>query len=187
MSIPKKIEGFSAIDHRIRIALKITNDEYVMADLIYQFNRRHSVGYVSYAKYYSTIGFLPEQIISTGSSLKLKGIIDRDAKKNRYITTASWNIHFDEDVQFAKLWSINNRGTKQLAKENFLKMRKMIGFNALVIKLQEYMDSVSDPKYVLKLQKWLDPKYKRWEDEIEYKGGSQLNSLHDDSIPYNLF
>ncbi|MCC7514588.1 MAG: hypothetical protein IT212_07830 [Bacteroidia bacterium] len=187
MNAQKKIEGYTTIDHRIRCALKLTVEEYVMADVIYQHNKRFKQGFVSYAKYHSITGFLPEEIMIIGKSLVNKGIVVNDTKLQRHTTAPLWNINFDEDVQFAKLWSINNRGNKQAAKENFLKMRKMIGFNALVIKLQEYMESVSDPNFVMKLQKWLDPKYRHWEDELYHVGTTLESSLNDNSMPSKLF
>jgi len=62
----------------------------------------------------------------------------------------------------------------------------MIGFNALLMKLQEYMNAQSDPQFVMSLKKWLDPAYKRWEDEIEYKGPTKSTGLKDESIPMFL-
>lgn len=183
----RKPTGYSIIDHSIRFKLKLSVEEYIMADAIYQHNKSMTVGGMTVMKYFTNIGFLEEDAVRVGKELRNKGIIATDPLKKRPVTTAVWNDNFDDDAQFDILWSIHNKGNRQEAKINFLKMKNMISFTALCEKLQNYVNAKSDgdPQYMRDLSGWLNPKFKRWEDIIEYKVNDRDNQV--DEIPKNLF
>lgn len=182
----RKPTGYSIIDHSIRFKLKLTVEEYIMADAIYQHNKACPIGGMTVMKYFTSIGYLETDAIRVGKELRNKGIITTDPLKKRPITTAVWNENFDDDVQFEILWGIHHKGNKQEAKINFLKMKSMISFTALCEKLTAYVTAKADePQYMRDLSGWLNPKLKRWEDIIEYKVNDQEKQMED--MPKNLF
>lgn len=179
--------GFSIIDHSIRYKLKLTVEEYIMADLIYQHNKSAPVGAMVTMNYFTSIGFEPENISRVGKSLREKGIVITDEIKKRPAISKLWTDNFDDDAQFEILWKIHNKGNKQEAKINFMKMKKMISFTALCEKLKHYVEyKTDDPIFLKDLSGWLNPKFKRWEDIVEYKGAEQKDKS-DNDMPTNLF
>lgn len=184
-----KPKGTSIIDHSIRFKLKLTCDEYILCDLIYQFNKRYKVGKIDYKKYLSTIGFIPDEVVRIGKDLRSKGFITDDLKKNRITTTILWDNNFDDDAQFEELWTLHPKGNKAEARENFMKSIRMVGYNLLTEKLQDYLEFQQTFQYRLKLSNWLDPKLKHWEDELDHKDKAQkeVDLTDDDSIPSTLF
>lgn len=181
---PRKPTGHTIVDHNIRVSLKLTIDEYVMADIIYRYNQTHKIGGVTYRRYYSECGFQPLEVQVIMHQLKQKGILVWDGKRQRTTTSLIWNKFFDSDELFEQLWKINSRGNKQEARDNFNKSKLLVPFNVLLEKLQEYVDSKNDPQFIMKLSNWLDPKKKHWEDEIAV---TFKNSKNDNSTPVNLF
>lgn len=180
---PRRPNGYTVIDHKIRNVLNLAIDEYVIADMIYRYNQSHKVGGITYRRYYSEVGLEPLEVIVLLRQLKAKGILFFDKKKERIATTSAWNQHFNVDEMFKKLWEIHPHGNRQEALEAFSKSRLIVPFNTLLERLQEYRESRDDPQYLLKLSNWLDPKKKHWEDKISSNGKSK----NDDSIPINLF
>lgn len=155
-------------------------------DLIWFYNQKHKTGpAITYNQYASEIGFTPDNVQTVIASLKSKQMLAMHPVQKRIVTTSLWNTMFDEDAQFKELWQAHPKGNKESARLNFLKVNKMIAFNSLLQKLQDYVASKDDPTYLTDLSGWLNPKLKRWEDPIEYKGGQ--NTSDDTSTPRNLF
>jgi hypothetical protein len=184
-----KPKGTSIIDHSIRFKLKLTVEEYILCDLIYQFNKRYRIGSLTYNKYLSTVGFLPEDVLRIGKSLKQKGFITDGLKQKRIVTTKLWDDNFDDDAQFEQLWTLHPKGNKAEARESFMKSIRITGYNLLVEKLQDYINFQPNFQFRLKLSNWLDPKLKHWEDELVYNGqnAKEETSTDDNSIPSTLF
>lgn len=185
----KKPNGSSIIDHGIRYKLKLSVEEYILCDLIYQFNKRYKVGVLINKKYFSIIGFMPDDVIRIGTQLRSRGLIITDVKKKRPATTKLWNDNFDDDAQFEEMWDVHPKGNKAEARENFIKARGMVPYNLLIEKLMDYLISQPNLDYRYQLSTWLDPKKKHWEDVLDYKGTvkAENDEKNDNSIPSSLF
>ncbi len=185
----RKPTGSSIIDHGIRYKLKLSVEEYILCDLIYQFNKRYKVGAIINKKYFSIIGFMPDDVIRIGTQLRIKGFIITDAKKKRPATTKLWDDNFNDDIQFDEMWEVHPKGNKAEAREAFIKSVAMVPYNLLLERLMEYIISQPNLEFRLKLSNWLDPKKKHWEDQLNYKGAIQPlhDSTNDSSIPNSLF
>lgn len=184
-----KPKGTSIIDHSIRFKLKLTVEEYILCDLIYQFNKRYRIGSLTYNKYISTVGFLPEEVLRLGKSLKQRGFLIDDAKQKRIVTTSLWNDNFNDNAQFEQLWLLHPKGNKAKAREAFIKTIGIVNYNVLLEKLQEYLGYQTDLNYRYQLSTWLDPKLRHWEDQLEYKGiqEQKQEGMDDTSMPSTLF
>lgn len=167
MNLPQKPKGNSLIDHRIRHELALSCDEYIMADYICRYNKTHKLGEITWRRYYTDIGFEPELVLSTVKSLMIKRIVINTRK--RIETTILWNDFFNTDNQFEELWKLYPKGIKNKARIEFLKAINEVHYNTLLEKLQEYIASVQDSDFSVYLSKFLDIKYKYWENDFSNK------------------
>lgn len=172
MSKPK---GTSLIDHKIRHALSLSCEEYVMADLICRYNKSHKLGTLNYNRYVIDIGFNNEEVVMVGKKLIEKGILAKGAK--RIETTDIWNVYFNTDSQFEQLWKIHPIGIKQKARIAFLRSIQEVPYETLLEKLQEYVKSKEGNDFVMHLFTFLDIKNKCWENDFEVKIKAKENNL----------
>lgn len=166
----RKPNGLTIINHGIQYDLDLSLKEYCVADLIFKFNKVNKKGKLAYFEYYNKSYMLISEVQECFISLKEKGILVWDEKKCRAATSDLWNKHFsDTDNDFEELWSIHPKGGKAEALNNFMKMRDMIPLVDLKEKLRQYVLSNDDYKFLKDLSGWLNPKFKRWENPVEYK------------------
>lgn len=181
-----KVKGTTVIDHAIQVSLRLSHIEYIVTDLIYRHNKRYKTGGVVYKKYFTEAGLMPHEVNRTIKSLKEKTVLEFDHDNKRIKTDNCWNRNFDDDVQFDNIWKICPTGNKQKARENFLKVNSMITFDTLVEYLTKYVNSKEDKKYLMHLFRWLDPKLKHWEDNLETMKVAAVAEDHDTSLDVNF-
>lgn len=157
----RKPKGTSIIEHGIRIDLNLSIPQYVVADFIYVYNKTYKTYSPTFRQYWTETGLLPEEVNAIIKELAAKQII---YMAKRIELTNRWVTKFNDDAQFDQLWQIYNVGNKQEARENFLACKKIVTFDVLLERLTFYKGTITDPKYAMHLKKFLDPKYKRWED-----------------------
>lgn len=163
------ISGTSVINHRIRINLKLSLEEYVLMDFIHSWNQKNTAP-ITFGDYFKATGFLSlEGIEEKFSRMKTMELLWWDDKKKRVDVCQEWKNAFKTDALVKELWSIHPKGNLQTAKERLPKVLLKIQIEMLIPKLKAYIASEPDEQYRKGLDVWLNPKKEHWNDPLVNK------------------
>lgn len=122
------VYGKTIIDHRLRIKMGISCNDYVVMDFIMSLFQEKKKGFSTDAhqeQLNKAIGCYPEDIYPI-----LKKMVDKQfltVSKCGYLTTNKWDQHFNRKLEeeFESLWKkYGNKGTKARAKKYYITLSK---------------------------------------------------------------
>ena len=157
------VTGATAIDHRVRHKLKITCDEYVVLDFLFQCRfDKMPPNKVNRDK---EIGFDVKTFMSCIASLTEKRIIDANQEPNIEVKSL-----FDYDEHFEKIWIIlkTNNGNKKAGMKMWKKAVKVASVNTLLQCARNYADfkDGAEPQYWMHVSSFLNPEYSKFNDYL---------------------
>lgn len=158
------ISGKSHIDHRIRVQLHLSIEEYVILDFIRNHNLT-SKETITFRNYYVNTGYIPKDVDAFIQHLKERKLIVWNKAEERVDVYDDWKDAFTGD--FERLWKILKKGNKAGAKERFSKVVRKIGCDELEEKLIAYVKHCDTYGIFKKgLEVWLEPKKEHWNDPL---------------------
>lgn len=168
----------TTIDHNIRATLRLTCDQYAIADAI---NHLHFRSKPTTIKSIAWELGMTETIVSV-ACIYLVGCNLVTQKDGKYQCTQNWiskffnNMWFDNPLPRSLKdnppadyvpgwWQIYKRegSSKSKSLAYFTECIKIVDRHKLLFATKKYLDSVSDPQYIMYAEKFLNPKDKRWE------------------------
>ena len=163
------VRGQTTILHKLRCSLGLTCDQYVLAEFIYSWRQEHNKSATTEDIHRRT-GFSLDEAMNLAEFLNEDGIIVKD-KTGRWVATDRWNSKFRFDDDFEEFWNIwKKKGNKKRAKQRYIKVRKMISKGELHGQAEKVVAAISDLRYLMNAEKWLDPEFEHWKDEIIKSG-----------------
>lgn len=159
------------IDHKKRLELELTMDQYALADAIEQVIDKYKDfdSKRDYDRIYRRTGIKREFYPSLGKALFVKDIISPIPETNKYILTAKWKGNNEEIIkkEFEKLWIRSGKvGNKQAAFKMFKKAVKEDPIEYLFSRWSLYEAFLkTSTQSQLHLSSWLNPENKRYNDE----------------------
>lgn len=178
------INGYSYINHKVRVKLNLTCSEYVMMELIEKAELARKI--LTDELVYKKTGFNDKARWIIINNLIEKGMI-LNAFDGVTTTTDKWKNAFGNyQVEFKKFWFKNGRvffpGSKKKTLVLFRKVRKGHGLDYLIYQRDQYdryLDLVHKTGFNRQKmvgERWLDPEdeyfktdWKKMADEIEMK------------------
>ena len=70
----KEVRGTTTINHYVRVSMKLSLEEYVLLDFIFNHNQARKE-IITFGHYYSATGFIRQDIIILFSKLKERGLM----------------------------------------------------------------------------------------------------------------
>jgi hypothetical protein len=174
------VHSTSYIQHKVRVALGITNDEYILASLIQKLDEQDKD--YTYDRIYNHIGMDEETVNACANNLALKKLIRTDDEKKRIIVTAVWldahqsqndeNFEKFYDQAYGKTWP----GSKPLARETYDITVAKVGYEYLLEQKLAYFKFLSLPdnafRGTMQAVEFLSPKAERYAED--WKGYIEL-------------
>lgn len=158
------ISGKTMINHRIRVALKMSVEEYVICDFVFSHNKTKTTS-ITFGDYYRETGFIAQDIKSFMQQMKTNGLLVWNEREKRVDVNSDWKAHHSTSGLLDILWAIHNKGNKATAKERLPKALKKIEFEELKKKLIAYIKHCDENGTFKKgLDVWLNPVKEHWED-----------------------
>lgn len=163
----ERIFGRTQVIHNIRVSLKLSCEEYVLLDFIYNWNIIEPTSGICFLDYYKHTGFLREDIEQLFKILKDKKLLVFDEVKKRVDVGQEWKSKFETNHLFEQLWAINPIGNKNTARQRFNIVVKKVDYELLLIKLKEYVKFCdSTGTFKKHLASWLNVKNEHWNDKL---------------------
>jgi hypothetical protein len=147
------IHGSTVINHRIRIKLKLSCDEYVLIDLIHKLMITNKV--LSKERIRNWTGFTMEEVKPLFKSLKEKGLYGKVRNKEdklQYVVTKRYQlahkIEIDDDFEYFWQKSSNKTwtGSKKAGKMLYVKLVSKYGSEYLNAQKDAYFEYLSHTK-----------------------------------------
>lgn len=173
----------TAIVHSVRASLRITCDQYVIADTIDQLNlRRKSTTVYDLSMH---LGMSQQDV--EFACMFLVGYELIICKGDQFKCTHKWTSSFFDNTWFDNplpkfastpppdyrpgFWQVYNRrgSSKPLTLKRYLQAIKTVDPEDLLQAAKAYIDSVSDPVYVMYSEKFLNPDKKYYESWLPVK------------------
>lgn len=165
-SLRNKVIGRSTIDHRIRLDMKLSLEEYVLLDFIHLHNETKA-GTIFFPEYYKETGFIKDDIQPLFRILKERGYLVFNTVQNRVDVCQQWKDIFSSAGLIDKLWRIHPKGNKPTAKKRLPLVLKMITMEELIIKLKAYVKHCdANGTFKKGLDVWLNSAKQHWEDPL---------------------
>ena len=181
VSTPKSaagILGTSIINHKIRVKLGLTLNEYCVLDFLYS-RMIAKKPVLSIAKesdaLWKDLGVRPFNIVDNVLCLGEKDLIEEN-KKGEIIPTQLWIDEFEKgwEKEFTTLWdTYGHIGNESEAKARYKLVRKITTLDHLLKRHQVYQKHLDerDWKQKMQLTVWLNPKKMKWDDDYEVQEG----------------
>lgn len=150
------VHGMSTIDHRIRMKLGLSINEYVVLD--FAVNLKMGLSHVE--ECWKRIGMTPEEYSYYEATLYLRhpNIVEL------------WLNEFNLDPDFEVFWVniFRKHGNKASAMKKYKECRSLIDKQTLHTRAAQYiMQCCPDfPNYTKAAEVWLNPKKRHWEDVL---------------------
>ena len=159
------IFGKTTIDHRIRRNLFLTNDEYVLMELLKSVQDM-TTWRITYGELWKKCGITKQELIPLWKSLKEKGMVYKH--ETGIITTSQkWDDAFAARGDFMGFWKIAPKGNKEKARTMYNRAIKVIEHKVLCETYKKYTDNcIAAGTYLKDTSSWLNPQYKHWEDQL---------------------
>lgn len=167
-----RITGKTVIDHKKRVKLTLSCDEFVLAQAIEDIVGDLAFNTVKgYENVYKMTGFTNIEYRSIGSILIQKGIFKRLADNNVRLVSP-WEADTSSQKDFDEFWDEYGKvGNKKAAKKSFLKALKVTDLDHLKERWKAYKAHLEESgQSQLHMSTWLNPDNERWNDE--YKSSS---------------
>jgi len=162
------VVGSSIINHKIRVKLNLTNDEYILADFIKQWQDKHTTR-ITYGDLWKATGLEPNILPIIWKGLKEKNIVYRH-ETGIVTTTTVWDSEFDVLSQFEDFWLIAPKGNKASARKMYERAIKVVTHETLCEKYKVYTKWCNDTDTFKKdTSSWLNPQYQYWNDDLTPK------------------
>lgn len=166
------IKGITSILHNIRSRLGITCDEYTIIDAIYRLRLEGTA--VNVFNLFQLTGFTEEQIRLFVDSLIAKEFLERQEKK--LFTAKKWNDQFFAEDDFEEFWEIyKGNGSKKKSKGFYKQARLQVEKGFLHQRAKEYIASEKEFQYVMRAERYLNPKNAYWETDFRKLKASKNN------------
>lgn len=187
-----RTHGSSVINHKVRMKLNLTMEEYCLLDLIHRLNLKGKE--VNYDRIERYIGLNMEAGKSTLLSLHKKGFIARNGSSTQIIVNKIWSkIHEtvmedDFEVFWRKEKGISWTGSKKEALVKYKSTRESYTADFILEKKRAYFEFLSQPemsfRQVMNAARFLNPKNEHfnepWED---YLKDLQAKRVKSDDTP----
>lgn len=162
----QKITGKTIVDHRTRVEMRLSLEEYVLLDFIHTFNQA-GPGTITFADYYRETGIIKHDVTEIFKKLKERKLMVWNEKDKRVDVSDEWKMHFNAGGSIERLWKILPKGNKPTAKARLPKVLKMISMDELASKLTAYVQHC-DANNIFKkgLDVWLNPQKSHWDDPL---------------------
>jgi len=176
--------GTSLINHKIRLELEISNDEYVFLDFL-KYMQDQSINKITWGDLWRKIGLDHRDLPPIWRSLKEKGLVYRH-ESGIVTTSQKWDDMFSAKINFDELWSIYPKGNKQQAREMYKRAIRIQEHTALVEAYKKYVDwCEATDTFRKNTSSWLNPKFRYWEDDLKIdkkddKSGQQSTTLEEE-------
>ena len=158
--------GISVINHKKRIELSLTIEEYVFLDFIWSTNKKQQTP-IAFIQYLKFLGMLPVEVKLLFAKMKEKNLLVWDEKKKRVDIYTKWKDAFNTNNQFDELWKIHPKGNKNISRERLSKVLDKIPFDELTTRLKKYLaDCKNTQRFEKDLATWLNPKNEHWNDAL---------------------
>jgi len=180
-TLRNKITGSTTINHRIRVEFKLSLEEYVLLDFIFNWNKKSNEA-IRFKDYYVATGFINNDIIELFKVLKEKKLLIKDLNKNRVDVAPEWTALFSTDGSIERLWKIHPKGNKKQASLKLGRVLKKISIDELCSKLTHYVKWCDATNTFKKdLSTWLNPELEHWNNDLK---GTQKQLIPDASTGY---
>jgi len=166
------IKGVSVVNHRIRVKLDLTCNEYMIADFLYKMMKAKAP-FLYHDKYtellWKVLGIRLSSALTNFATLEQKGIVFKD-NKDHVIPTDIWIDEFEKPLEkeFEQFWEFvyGRHGSKAEALTKFIEVRKTVSYDHLLRRHQVYQKHLdqNDWKQKMHMSVWLNPKKKKWDD-----------------------
>lgn len=170
------IRGVSLVDHKIRVALGLTCDEYVAANFVYWCVKKKKFP-ISVSRdpelLWKHTGMRPHDIIPLLESLKEKGLVSKGEQGIQLSKEWFQEIEKPDDAEFEKFWEAYGKvGNKKEARNRFTLALKITTYDHLIKQHQKYATYLEENPWRAKMacSVFLNPNNERWNDEYEVKG-----------------
>ena len=176
--------GVTTINHKIRLQLGISNDEYVFLDFLryVQSKRKERITWI---KLWKMTGVDPTDLPPLWRSLKEKGLVYRH-ESGVVTTSQKWDDMFSSKVNFDEFWALFPKGNKESAKEMYSRAVRVKDHKSLCEAYKQYIAWCDETNTFKKnTSSWLNPKFKYWEDNLtiakkEENGAKQATTLEEE-------
>ena len=173
------IHGSTVINHHIRVKLDITAMEYVILEYVYsrmKEGKKTSI-FGEVDDLWKAIGIRPEEFSDYINDLMDLKFIEPG---NGVEVTDKWVKEFaDANIEkFEEFWETYGKvGNKETARKMFLKAIKESTYKHLLIRHAEYVKHLKNVEWKGKMHcsTWLNPVYKRYDDDYEAEENSEEN------------
>lgn len=170
------VTGYSAIDHRLRVQMGLSCEEYVLADyfILQLFNGEKNWT----NNLYKETGINSEDFQFLCVMLRDKGYIEFTALPIIKLTPLL-RTHFRYDENFTQLYRLFQKmrsplgiGNKKKCEKLFFQCIKKIPGPMLLEKATAYaaLKKGTEPAYILQLETYLNPNEQRWNDNHRQSG-----------------
>jgi hypothetical protein len=189
-----EVNGFSVINHYVRLQLGLNLQEYIFLDYIFHTNKKRLKAPISFLDYYKGTGIVPKDISELIENLKRKNLlvwdssyatVNKHGKKGRVDVCEWWKYSFNDKDMIKQLRKIHRYGNKKTIEERLPKVIQKIPFEELKAKLIAYMEwCTKTGTYAKNLSTWLNPKREHWNDELEDRAPKEEQN---NDVPDNFF
>jgi len=163
---PAGVSGSTIINHKIRVKLDLTCEEYVVADYIYNWQKRNpkehcpidndkeemfrNIGIRSYEILETLFSLLKKKIVSDIQGFSIYSQLDDETRKKAIANHSElqmtvlpiWTDEFEGklDKEFDEFWGVYGHvGNKVEANNMFRKARKVATYDHLLVRHQKYV------------------------------------------------
>lgn len=163
-----EIKGITTINQRIRVQLRLSMEEYVMMDFIYNWNLNNNEP-PKLKHYFQATGYIAEDIQFLFKTMREKKLLIPHGKIEKHCDVCSnWHAIFSTNKdQVEELWQILKKGNKPTVIQRLPKVLKTVPFDELKAKLIAYVKDCDNSQAFKKgLDVWLNPEKQHWNDPL---------------------
>jgi len=170
---PVLVKGISCIDHKKRIKLGLTCDEYVILETVDSLVLLGKKAYVATIE--KEIGKIEDQLVF--AKLNEMGLLLM--QNGSYVCGLPWRAQFPHDDCFETLWKLFHvagaKGNKKKALEAYKKAIKTDTMKNITTGAKAYIANKisSQSPFIMHLSSFLSPEYQYWRDD--YSTGTANN------------
>jgi len=178
------VNGQTFIDHKLRLHLGLSNDEYVFLQFIKSY-QDVSTKRITYGTLWMATGIDPTDVPPLWKSCKEKGMVYLH-ESGIVTTTQKFDDCFDIKTNFISFWQIAPKGNRHDAHKMYQKAIKVTSHDNLCECYRRYIKWCDETKTFKKnTSSWLNPASKYWEDKLEIikkddKPGQQTTTIEEE-------
>ncbi len=161
------IKSSSTINHKLRVKLGLTCDEYVVLTFVHDATGSIDTGVLPNEDiFWKYIGMRKADYNPIFRSLREKGFITNQGRDIFF--TDKYLSNLDSSGSFEELWKLFKKGNRKTAETRFKSVIKKVPFQELKEKAILYQKSVANREFEHRkgLDVWLNPVKEHWNDPI---------------------